>query len=49
MGMTRDDDPLLLVTNVNLEVDIYRVSSGEYLRTLDGIGAETVLMLHGSE
>jgi methylamine dehydrogenase heavy chain len=49
MGMTNDDDPLLLVTNVNLEVDVYNVASGEYLRTLNNFSAETVLMLHGAE
>lgn len=48
IGLTRDDDPLLLATNVNLEVDVYNVGSGEYLRTLSGIGAETPFLLHGA-
>jgi methylamine dehydrogenase heavy chain len=49
MGMTNDDDPLLLVTNVNLELDIYAAKSGEYQRTLNNFAAETVLMLYGAE
>ncbi len=48
MGTTHDDDPLLLVTNINLEVDVYNIGSGEYLRTLSGIGAETPFLLHGA-
>jgi methylamine dehydrogenase heavy chain len=49
MGMTNDDDPLLVVTNVNLELDIYAAKSGEYQRTLNNFAAETVLMLYGAE
>ena len=48
IGLTNDDEPLMLATNVNLEVDVYDASSGEYLRTLSGIGAETPFMLHGA-
>lgn len=48
IGLTRDDDPLLVATNINLEVDVYDVDSGEYLRTLSDIGAETPFMLHGA-
>lgn len=48
IGLTRDDDPLMATTNVNLEVDIYNVESGDYLRTLGGIGAETPFLLHGA-
>ncbi len=48
IGLTRDDDPLLATTNVNLEVDIYNVESGDYLRTLTGLGAETPFLLHGA-
>lgn len=48
IGLTRDDDPLMATTNINLEVDIYNVESGDYLRTLSGIGAETPFLLHGA-
>jgi len=48
MGMTLDAEPLLVVTNVNLELDVYDVASGEHLRTLNNFGAETVLMIHGA-
>lgn len=48
IGLTRDDEPLMLATNINLEVDVYDATSGEYLRTLSGIGAETPFMLHGA-
>lgn len=48
IGITRDENPLLLTTNVNLEVDVYDALSGEHLRTLSDIGAETAFMLHGA-
>jgi methylamine dehydrogenase heavy chain len=48
IGVTRDDDPLLVTTNINLEVDVYSVADGEYRRTLSGTGANTVFQLHGS-
>ena len=47
-GLTTDDDPLLLTTNINLEVDVYDVGSGDYLRTLSGTGAQTPFLIHGS-
>ena len=47
-GLTNDDDPLLLTTNINLEVDVYDIGSGEYLRTLGGTGAQTPFLIHGS-
>ena len=48
IGLTRDENPLLLATNINLEVDVYQVSSGELLRTLSGTGAQTPFLLHGA-
>ena len=48
MGLTRGDDPLLLATNVNLEIDVYDATSGEHLRTLSNFGQETVFMIHGA-
>ncbi len=48
IGLTRGDDPLLLATNINLEVDVYNVGSGEHQRTLSNFGAETPFLLHGA-
>ena len=47
-GLTRDDNPLLLTTNINLEVDVYDVESGEYLRTLGETSAQTPFLIHGA-
>ena len=47
-GLTNDDEPLLLTTNINLEVDVYDVASGEYQRTLSGTGAQTPFLIHGA-
>lgn len=47
IGVTQDDDPLLLATNINLEVDVYDVDSGAHQRTLSGTGAQTPFLLHG--
>ena len=48
IGLTRDDAPLLVTTNVNLEIDVYDVDSGDYQRTLNGTGAQTPFLLHGA-
>ena len=48
MGMTVGDDPYLMGTNVNLQIDVYSVATGEHLRTLSGFGEETALMVHGA-
>lgn len=48
MAVTADDEPLLVVTNVDMNVDVYKLETGEYLRTLDNFGAETALMLHAA-
>ena len=48
MGITQGDDPLLLTTNVNLQVDVYDAATGEYQRTLSDLAYETVFMLHGA-
>jgi methylamine dehydrogenase heavy chain len=47
IGVTQDDDPLLLATNINLEVDVYDIDSGAHQRTLSGTGAQTPFLLHG--
>lgn len=38
---------LLMVTNADMAVDVYRLSSGEYVRTLS-IAADTPFMVHGA-
>ena len=47
IGVTQDDDPLLVTTNINLEIDVYDIDSGDYQRTLSGTGAQTPFLLHG--
>jgi methylamine dehydrogenase heavy chain len=47
-GLTRDDEPLLLTTNINLEVDVYDVASGDYQRTLSDTSAQTPFLIHGA-
>jgi methylamine dehydrogenase heavy chain len=46
--VTRDDDPLLVATNINMEVDVYDAGDGEHLRTIGNFGQETPLLLHGA-
>ena len=48
MGLTMDDEPLLMTTNINLEVDIYDATDGRYLRTIGNFGQETAFLLHGT-
>ncbi len=45
INVTRDDAPLLVATNVNMEIDVYDARSGEHLRTLGNFGQETPLTL----
>ena len=45
INVTRDESPLLIATNVNMEVDVYDISSGQHLRTLGNFGQETPLTL----
>lgn len=47
--VTRDDEPLLVVTNVNMEIDVYDAGGGEHLRTIGNFGQETPLLLHGAQ
>ncbi len=49
IAVTRDNAPLLVATNINLEVDVYSVSNGEYLRTIGDFGQETPFMLYGAQ
>jgi len=49
INVTRDDEPLLVATNINMEIDVYDASSGEHLRTLGNFGQETPLTLWVAE
>lgn len=44
--LTRDPDPLLLVVNVSMNVDVYRARDGGFLRTLSDFGQDEPLLLH---
>ncbi len=46
--VTRDADPLLVATNINMEIDVYDAGVGEHLRTIGNFGQETPLLLHGA-
>jgi len=48
IAVTRDESPLLVATNINLEIDVYDASSGKHLRTIGNFGQETPLLLHGA-
>jgi methylamine dehydrogenase heavy chain len=49
IAVTRDESPLLVATNINMEIDVYDTSSGEHLRTLANFGQETPLLLIGAQ
>lgn len=46
--VTKDRDPLLVVTNANMNLEVYRAKNGSYVRTISGFGQETPLMLFGA-
>ena len=48
IALTRDDNPLLVATNIDLEIDVYDANEGTYLRTLENFGQETPFILHGA-
>jgi methylamine dehydrogenase heavy chain len=48
IGLTRGDKPMLVATNIELEIDVYDVASGEFQRTLNDTGAQTPFLLHGA-
>jgi len=48
IALTRDDNPLLVATNINLEIDVYDAGEGTWLRTLGNFGQETPFLLHGA-
>ncbi|MDX1403410.1 MAG: amine dehydrogenase large subunit [Woeseiaceae bacterium] len=45
INVTRDEEPLLVATNVNMEIDVYDAASGQHQRTLGNFGQETPLTL----
>ncbi len=44
----RGDDRLMFVTNVDMGVDVYRLSTNEFVHTLN-LGGTTPFMVHGAE
>ncbi len=46
--VTRGDSPLLVATNVMMNVDVYDTGGGSHLRTLSDFGQETPLVLHAA-
>jgi len=48
IAVTRDESPLLIATNINMEIDVYDATSGRHLRTLGNFGQETPLILRAS-
>lgn len=45
---TRGPDPLLVVTNAEMGLDVYDATSGRYLRRLAHFGQETPVMIHSA-
>ena len=48
IAVTGDSSPLLVATNINMEIDVYDARSGEQQRTLGNFGQETPLILRAS-
>ena len=46
--VTRGDHPYLVVTNGNMDLDVYSADSGEWLRLIGGRAFETPFILHAS-
>lgn len=49
IAVTRDESPLLIATNINMEIDVYDATSGNHLRTLGDFGQETPLILRAAQ
>ena len=45
---TRGPDPLLLVTNAEMNIDVYETKTGKHQRTLTHFGQETPIILHAA-
>ncbi len=48
IAVTRGEDPLLVVTNGEFNLEIYDSSSGELIKTLTGFGQETPFLVKGA-
>lgn len=48
IAVTRDQKPLLVATNINMEVDVYDIATGTLQRTLGNFGQETPLILRAA-
>jgi len=46
MAVTRGEKPLLVVTNGELQMDVFDASSGEHIQTIGDIGSDTPLLIH---
>lgn len=46
--LTRDEDPLLVVTTIEMTLDVYDAGEGKRLRTISDFGQETPLLTHGA-
>ena len=44
--LTRDANPLLLVVNTDMNIDVYDAKNGSYLRSLSNFGQEVVFVMH---
>ncbi|ASJ74022.1 amine dehydrogenase large subunit [Granulosicoccus antarcticus] len=48
LALTRGDKPTLVVTNGEMNLDVFDATSGEYIQTLSDFGNQTPLLLHES-
>ena len=44
--VTRGPNPMLLVTNADMNIDVYDAKSGKHQRTIAHFGQESPIMLH---
>lgn len=50
LALTRDkESPLMVITNVEMQLDVYDAGSGELLRTIANFGGETPFLVYGAE
>jgi methylamine dehydrogenase heavy chain len=48
VAVTRGDNPLMVVTNGDFDLDVYDAQTGEYVRTITGFGQETPFLVTGA-
>lgn len=46
LAVTRGDKPLLVVTNGELQLDVFDATSGELIQTIGDFGSDTPLLIH---